>query len=240
MKRLGIIAAPGWMDPTVGEFLARHVGQLEVTQTILGPSGFDWGFAALRACEPHLLEAARCLAEAGCDCIAQVGPAFAYQAGVTAQGARALERRLSAAAGVPVVLNGCAVLEALDDLDIHRFVAVCPYYSPEWKFQFRSFMEGAGYQVEGAQSFVDLGLFASQSEVDALNYRFSEDVVLRALQLNLDLTPSASAVVLSGSGVRTLSWLRRVQDGLGMPVISADGALYSTVCRTLELTPIGV
>jgi maleate cis-trans isomerase len=240
MKRLGIIAAPGWLDPTAGEFLARHADQLEVTQTILGPAGFDWSFASIRASEPHLLEAARCLAEAGCECIAQVGPAFAYQAGATGQGARTLEKRLSDAARVPVVLNGCAVLDALDNLGIHRFVAACPYYNPEWKREFRSFMEGAGYQVDGGQSFVDLGLFSSQAEVDARHYDFSDTEVLRALQLNLSLAPGANAVVVSGSGVRTLHWLRRVQAELGAPIISADGALYSAVCRMLDLPPLGV
>lgn len=240
MKRLGIIAAPGWLDPTAGDFLLRHADQLDVTQTILGPSGFDWSFPAIRASEPHLMEAARCLAEAGCECIAQVGPAFAYQSDGTAQGARALAKRLSDAAGVPVVLNGCAVLDALEDFGIHRFVAACPYYSPEWKRQFRSFMEGAGYQVEGGQSFFDLGLFASQEDVDARHYHFSDDEVLRALYLNLELAPGASAVVVSGSGVRTLHWLRRVQDALGIPVISADGALYTAVVRALDLPLPGV
>ena len=236
MKRLGIIAAPGWFDPTAGEFLRRHVGEVEVTQTIMGPPGFDWSFASIQSSELHLRAAAQLLAEAGCECIAQVGPAFAYQTGGgTVAGARALGQRLSVAAGVPVILNGCAVLENLDALGVQAFTALCPYYNPEWKHQFRKFMEGAGFVIEGAQTFVDLGIITTQAEVDARHYHFAEDEVFRALHVNLAQSSGAQALVVSGSGVRTLAWLHRVQREINLPIVSADGALYSAVCRSLNL-----
>jgi maleate cis-trans isomerase len=236
MKRLGIIAAPGWFDPTAGEFLLRHSGQIDVTQTILGPAKFDWSFASIRASEPHLLEAAHLLAEAGCECIAQVGPAFAYQAGGgTIAGAHALGKRLSDVVGVPVILNGCAVLDSLEAMGIHTFTAVCPYYNDEWKQQFSRFMERAGYALEGRKTFVDLGILLSQAEVDARHYRFTEAEILRAVEENLKHSSCSQAVVISGSGVRTLSWLRRVQGDIQRPIVSADGALYSAVCRALQL-----
>jgi len=236
MRRLGIIAAPGWMDPTAADFLTRHPEHVEIAQTILGPAGHDMSFATIRSCEPHLLEAARLLVEAGCECIAQVGPIFAYQAGGSATGAQALGLRLSESVGVPVVLNGCAVLGALEELGIRRFAAVCPYYDAPWKAQFLSFMENAGYRVGGGQSFVDLGIFPSQDAVDARRYVFSEDEVLRAIQLNVEQSKQPEAVVVTGSGVRTLSWLPKAQERFGIPVISADAALYSAVVRTMQLS----
>jgi maleate cis-trans isomerase len=236
MKRLGIIAAPGWFDPTAGEFLRSHVGEVEVTQTIMGPPGFDWSFASIQSSELHLRDAAQLLAEAGCECIAQVGPAFAYQAGGgTVTGAHALGRRLSDAAGVPVILNGCAVLESLDALGIRSFTALCPYYNPEWKHQFCKFMAGAGFVIQGAKTFVDLEIITTQADVDARRYHFAEEEVLRALYVNLAQSLGTQALVISGSGVRTLAWLHRVQAEINLPIVSADGALYSAVCRALQL-----
>jgi len=236
MKRLGIIGAPGWFDPTANEFLLRHSGQIDVTQTILGPPGFDWSFASIRASEPHLLDAARLLVEAGCECIAQVGPAFAYQAGGgTVAGAHALSQRLSEATGVPVLLNGCAVLDSLDAIGVHTFTAVFPYYNEEWKHEFCRFMERSGYALEGRKTFVDLGIIPTQAEVDLRRYRFTEGEVLSAIDANLKSSYCSQAVVVSGSGVRTLSWLRRVQADIQRPIISADGALYSAVCRAMNL-----
>lgn len=112
MKKLGIIAAPGWFDPTLSEFVSRHGCELQVTQTILAPAGFDYSFEAIRQ-SGDVLEVAACqLAEAGVDFIAQVGPAFAYLAGGAPAGARQLQQHLSDACGVSVILNGVAVLDA--------------------------------------------------------------------------------------------------------------------------------
>lgn len=236
-RRLGIIAAPGWFDPTMREFMERHPGDLEVTQTILTPPGFDYSFESIENSEPALESAARVLAEAGSELIAQVGPAFAYQVGRSPSNARGLSRRLSAACGVDVVLNGVAVLDALDDLGCRRVAVACPYYNPQWKQKFLGFLDVAGYSVESAQTFVEQGIFASQADVDARRWEFSDAEILASIRRTRAAAAHAEAIIVTGSGVRTLRWAEELQRELGIPLLSADFVLYKDVTRRLELAP---
>ncbi|MBC7405316.1 MAG: hypothetical protein H7252_06495 [Cytophaga sp.] len=233
--KLGIIAAPGWMDPTMNEFMDRHAGELEVTQTIMGPLGFDYSFEQIAAAEPHLTTAACLLAQAGCNVIAQVGPAFSYLIGSSPTGARALAERLSAACGVPVVLNGVAVLDMLDALDVRQVAAACPYYNEVWKSMYVNFLSRGGYQVETIQSFVDQGLFENQDMVDKRQWQFSDEEVMASVRRTCAASRSAQAVLISGSGVRTLTWVLKLQVELGVALVSADYALYTKVLQIAGL-----
>ena len=237
LRKLGVIAAPGWFDPTAGEFMVRRADALEATQTILPPPGFDWSFEQIAQSEPGLETAARLLAEAGCEVIAQVGPAFAYRIGGSVDGARALGQRLSEACGAPVVLNGVAVLDALRETGCRRIAVSCPYYSQPWKQGFVQFLEQQGFSVAAAQTFVDQGIFARQEEVSARNYAFTESEVMASVRRTRASAPSAEAVVVSGSGVRTLNWVEELEREFGIPIIAADLALYRAVLKTLDLRP---
>jgi maleate cis-trans isomerase len=233
--KLGIIAAPGWMDPTMGEFMIRHSRELEVTQTILGPLDFDYSFEQIAAAEPHLIEAACLLAQAGCDVIAQVGPAFSYLIGGSSAGARALAERLRDACGVPVVLNGVAVLDMLESLDARQVAAACPYYNEVWKTMYTDFLTQSGYEVETIQSFVDQGMFPSQDVVDQRQWQFSEEEVKASVRHTVADLKVARAVLISGSGIRTLNWISQLRDELGVALISADYALYIKVLQIAKL-----
>lgn len=234
-RKLGIIATPGWFDPTLHEFMQRHPGEINVTQTILPLPGFDWSFEQISQSGPALMTAARLLAEAGSEVIAQVGPAFAYRVGGSASGARELGRRLSAECGVPVVLNGVAVLDTLQRLACRRVAVACPYYSPQWKEGFVQFLEQQGLQVVGAQTFVEQGLFANQEQVAASHYGFSEEVVRESVRRTRAGAREAEALLITGSGVRTLRWLDAMEHELGLPLVSADGVLYRSVMRLFDL-----
>ncbi len=234
-RRLGIIAAPGWFDPTLHEFMQRHAGELAVTQTILPPPGFDWSFEQIAQSGPALMTAARLLAEAGSEVIAQVGPAFAYRVGGSASGARALGRRLSAATGVPVLLNGVTVLDTLQQLGCRRVAVACPYYSAQWKSGFVQFLEQQGLHVVAAQSFVEQGLFDSQEQVAASHYGFSDDLVKQSVRRTRAAAPDAEALLITGSGVRTLHWIEDMQAELGLPLVAADDTLYRSVLQQFGL-----
>jgi len=80
-RRLGIITAPGWMDPNAADLERLYPGQLHLQQTILPPPGFDYSFASIAASEPHLVTAAKMLADAGCEFIIQGGPGDVGQRG---------------------------------------------------------------------------------------------------------------------------------------------------------------
>lgn len=235
MKKLGIIAAPGWFDPTLQEFILHHGNELKVTQTILPPAGFDYSFDAIKRSGTGLETAAHKLAEAGAELIAQVGPAFAYLAGGSAAGARALQQRLSESCKVPVLLNGVAVLDALDDLNAVNLAVACPYYSPEWKAVLTDFLTASNYQVQAFQTFVEQGIFDNQNDVESRAYQFSDEEVIESVRRTSAAAINFDAIMIGGSGVRTQHWLAHIQTELGAPIVSADYALYQAVVRTLGL-----
>lgn len=237
LRKLGIIAAPGWFDPTMGEFMQRHPDELKVTQTIMPPPGFDYSFGQIASSEPALEASARLLAEAGSQVVAQVGPAFAYLIGKSPAGARALGQRLSDACGVPVMLNGVAVLDAMDEIGCRRVAVACPYYSPEWKQTLLQFLIEANLSVESFQTFVEQGIFPSQDEVSARRYDFTDAEVIESVRRTRASGPYAEAVLIGGSGVRTLSWIEDLQSELGLPLISADHSLYQSVLKIIGLKP---
>jgi maleate cis-trans isomerase len=237
LRRLGIIAAPGWMDPNARDLERMYPGQLHVLQTILPPPGFDYGFAAMASSEPHMLTAANMLANAGCELILQDGPAFACLIGKTPAGAREAGQRISQDCGVPVVLNAVALLDELDRLGARRVAVCAPYYSPEWKAMFTAFLRAGDYGIDAFQTFVEQGLYPDQASVNARNYRFSSDEVLASLRQTRAAAPAAEALLITGSGIRTLDWLDAAQDELGLPLISADSSLRRTVGRRFALSP---
>lgn len=233
-RRLGIVSAPGWMDPNAPDLERLYPGQLHLQQTILPPPGFDYSFEAIAASELHLVTAARMLAEAGCELIIQDGPGFGCLIGQTPAGARAAGERIGHACGVPVVLNAVAILDELDRLRARRVAVAAPYYSPEWKAMFTAFLQHGGFHIEAFQTFVEQGLFPDQASVSARHYQFSEDEVLASLRRTRAAAPDAEAMIIVGTGIRTAHWIERLERDLGLPLAPADSSLYRAVARWLR------
>jgi maleate cis-trans isomerase len=238
-RRLGIIASPGWIDPNAEELRQHYPGQLEIAQTILPPPGFDYSMAAIAQSEPHLVAAAKMLAEAGSELIIQDGPGFAYLIGGTPHGARQLGERVSHACSVPVVLNGVAVLDAIDRLGAKRLAVACPYYSPEWKAMFTEFLGRGGYRVESFQTFVEQGIFKDQAAVSARRYQFTDEEVAASLRRTRETAPDADAMVIGGSGLRSGRWRVVLERELGLPLVVTDASLHRAVAERLGLQPGG-
>ena len=237
-RRLGIITAPGWIDPNAPDLERLYPGQLQLQQTILPPPGFDYSFAAIAASEPHLSTAAKMLAEAGCELVIQDGPGFGCLIGGTPAGARAAGERISQACGVPVVLNAVAILDELERLAARRVAVAAPYYSPAWKAMFTEFLGHGGYRIEAFQTFVEQGLFPDQASVNARHYRFSEDEVRASLGRTRAAAPNAEAMIVVGTGIRTAHWIDRLERDLGLPLVPADTSLYRAVMKSFQLPPV--
>lgn len=231
--KLGIIAAPGWIDPTWKEFSRLCPQVIDIAQTILPPIGFDYSFEQIEQIEPHLEYAVALLKEAGSEVIIQVGPAFAYFNDDTIEGARALQQRLADASGCPVILNGVAVLDAIQDLDCKRIALACPYYNEEWKKRFLTFLQTLDLSIESCETFVEQGLFVSQEAVDARHYNFSEEEIKESIRQTRASAPNAEMVLVGGSGVRFLSIIEDLELEFGIPVLSADVALHWATAKIL-------
>lgn len=225
-KIIGVLAASGWVDPTIDEFRKIHGDEFFLTQTIQSPPGFDYGFASMRDAEPDLTQGARMLSEAGADLIIQVGPYFAYMIGKDKAGIRALEDRLSQAAGVPVITNGGAVIAQLDQIGAKRINVACPYYDERWRTEYKRILTHLNYDVVGMSDFVSQGIFKMQADVDALSWNFDLEDTLKSVRLAARRFDGYDALVVSGAGIRTLDWLADMERELNIPIVSADGALY--------------
>ena len=236
-RRLGIISAPGWIDPNLPDLERAYPGALQMQQTILPPPGFDYSFASIAASEPHLVTAATLLAEAGCEFIIQDGPGFGCLIGRSPEGARAAGQRIGRACGVPVTLNAVALLDELDRLGARRITVASPYYSPEWKTMFTEFLQRGEYRIEAMQTFTEQGLFPDQAAVAARHYQFTRDEVLTSLRKTRAAAPDAEALLITGTGIRTLGWLGTLQNELGLPLIAADDSLRRAVGRQFGLPP---
>jgi maleate cis-trans isomerase len=234
-RRLGVIAAPGWIDPNVPALERLFPGRLQMQQTIMPPPGFDYSFPSIAQSEPHILAAARLLAEAGCEYIIQDGPGFGCLIGTTPTGARAAGRRISDACGVPVVLNAVALLDELERIGARRVAVAAPYYSPPWKAMFTDFLTHGDYRIDAFQTFVEQGLFPDQDSVSARHYAFSEAEVLSSLTRTRRAAPAAEALLVVGTGIRTSHWFDRLERELALPVIAADMSLYRGVQRAFRL-----
>lgn len=235
LHRLGVIAAPGWIDPNVPALERLFPGRLQMQQTIMPPPGFDYAFPSIAQSEPHILEAARLLAEAGCEFIIQDGPGFGCLIGTTPAGARAAGQRISTACGVPVLLNAVALLDELDRVGARRVAVAAPYYSPQWKAMFTAFLTHGEYRIDAFQTFVEQGLFPDQASVSARHYRFTPDEVLTSLTRTRAAAPEAEALLVVGTGIRTSHWIERLERELALPVIPADTSLYRGVQRHFHL-----
>jgi maleate cis-trans isomerase len=99
------------------------------------------------------------------------------------------------------------------------------------------FLQDSNYGVDSFETFVEQGVIASQEEVDARNYDFTDDEVKASVRRTRALAPKADAVVIGGSGVRTLHWIDDLEQELGIPLVSADRSLYHSVMRQLALDP---
>jgi maleate cis-trans isomerase len=234
--RLGIVAAPGWIDPNLPALERMFPGQLQLQQTIMPPAGFDYSFPAIAQSEPHIVDAARLLAEAGCELIIQDGPGFGCLIGQTPDGARAAGERMSKACGVQVLLNILAILDELDRLGARHIAIAAPYYSPEWKAMLTAFLGHGPHRIEAFQTFVEQGLFPDQASVSARHYQFSEDEVLTSLSRTRNAAPAAEALVVVGTGIRTSHWIDRLERELALPVVAADTSLYRRVQQVFGLT----
>jgi len=234
-KKLGLIAAPGWFDPTLAEFNKIIATKVESTQTILAPKGFDYSFDAMSELEPHFNDAASLLVQAGSELIAQVGPVFSFFSGKTPEGARELQTRISKACGVPVILHGVAILDALEHFACHKVALACPYYDEEWKDKFLTFISPLGLSIESCQSFVDQGLFIDQHAVYDRHYQFTDNEIKQSIRLTREAAPEAELVFVAGAGVRFLNIIQELEDELGIPILSADVALHWAMAKALNV-----
>ncbi len=196
---------------------------------------FDFSLESIAgAGQTAQLESARALAAAGCDLVASTGTPFAWAGTNSIEAARERRDRLQQAAGVPLLMAGIAVVDALDSLGSRRVGLACTYYSGTWKTNWRRFIESCGFEAV-AHNFTDDGIMPANAPMSAEFWSPGPDRItdsvrnLRARVENLD------AIVISGAGARTLGLAETLRDETGVAVFGSDTALYWAIAGELGL-----
>lgn len=211
--RLGFLVPPG--NPTV-----------EPEMTALAPAGVSVHFHRMvargeggahagqaernRMMIGHLEESASLLAMVKPQVIALAHTATSYALGRDGE-ARLLER-LEAAAGTRVVTAFGGITAALERLGVKRLAYGTPY-SEETTRQGRAHLEAHGFEIVRCERLP--GVANIYDETPERAYRLAR----------LADAPDAEAVLLSGTGLPTLSVLRALESDLGKPVLSSNAAM---------------
>lgn len=136
-----------------------------------------------------------------------------------------LEERLEDAAGVPAVATARSVVRALEELAIDRVGVVTPYTEALDERE-ADFLEDAGFEVvaidgRGIEANTDIGALEPD---DAY-----EQGTAMADGRSLD------GVFVSCTNYRSLAAVDRLEEDLGVPVVTSNGATLWDVCRVASI-----
>ncbi|SDK85796.1 maleate cis-trans isomerase family protein [Natronorubrum texcoconense] len=132
-----------------------------------------------------------------------------------------LEERLREAADAPAVATARSVVRALEALDAERIAVVTPY-TADLDAKERDFLEAAGVEVASIDGW---GL-ESNTAIGALDADDASQQVLDSVDEDEDL----GAVFVSCTNYRSLAAVEGLEEKLGVPVITSNGATLWDVC----------
>jgi maleate isomerase len=139
----------------------------------------------------------------------------------------ALARRFSDELGYPVVTAAVAIRESLTLLNATRIAIVSPY--PDWLGEKAlAFWRAAGFEIGGYEQVELKG-----ENVHAIYELSSSDALARARRLDAG---KLDAIVFTGTGMPSLGALLPLQQETGLPVMSSNLCLMSSLARKLQLT----
>ncbi|GAB7017897.1 maleate cis-trans isomerase family protein [Halostagnicola bangensis] len=136
-----------------------------------------------------------------------------------------LEERLENAAGVPAVATARSVVRALSELEIERVGVVTPYTDALDEREVE-FLEEGGFDVVA----IDGRGIESNTEIGTLE---PEDAYDQATAL-ANATP-LDGLFVSCTNYRSLAAVDRLEDDLGIPVVTSNGATLWDVARVASI-----
>ena len=196
------------------------------------------GFGLDRTAEalPAMQEAARDLAEAGADIVAQFGIPFSL---THAERARDVQSQVTDAAGVPVVLMGASMLDALDNLGVRRIAIAGGYYIPgDWISMARHGFESNGFDILLQENWIEQGIVDSTEESDTLAWEQDAATTNAHVLTTAERAGGrADAIVVCGGGLRLFGHAAELEAQSGLPVAAGDLAMYWATIRAMNTKP---
>lgn len=248
LPTVGFISPPAWFDPAPYEF-TTVVQESVLTQqaTPLLPD-FDFSFDSLAS--EHLAEqlclCARSLQATGCSVVVQVGNPFAWANVKSEAEARRRNDRIAAATNLPTIMTALAVVDALRSHQAKKIAINSTFYSSVWNNHFASFMEMCGFEIVHISNFYQQGV---AQPIDKYNeeehFRYADlanpvdelsDLIKASVQVVKERNSDCEAIVIVGTGARTLDILCDLESIAQCPVVPADTAVYWWAAQHLNLT----
>ncbi|MEM9762588.1 MAG: hypothetical protein AAF968_08785 [Pseudomonadota bacterium] len=195
-----------------------------------------------------LEEFVACMANSGAAACGQVGTNWVHAGGRTPSDIEAFQRRVSETYETPFHMAGWCLVEGLRELGAERIALNAVYYWQDWRDGIARFLREAGFDLVAVGNFVDLGLYDSQDEVNALTWIFPGDMAARSMQRLAERAPEVDAFVVNGMPnfrrpdglpARMVSLERELEALVGKPIVSSDTALYWRLFKTLGIAPPG-
>ena len=216
------------------EFPAAIDGEVLAQQCIPALPNFDYALASIHASHREICAAAHLLGEAGCSAVAMEGTPFGWAGLASETEARGRVAEMSAAAGVPGVMAGTSIVDALRALGASR-VALCPtYYQADWRDAWRGFVAACGFEVTYCQTMADQGLVETITTNDDYGWSTGPELIYGAVERAAAAGPS-DAIVVTGAGCRTSPIIMELEQVAGRPVVGADTALFWSLALAANL-----
>ena len=170
--QVGFTAPPHDFDAAPSDFLRIAPESVGVHGRMLHVPGYAHELRQ-RADHFHLLEeVVHCMANNGADVVGQVGTNWVHCNGSTPDDIRAFCDRLGEKYATPFHMAGMCLVEGLRALNAEKIAINSVYYWPDWRDGITRFLRQAGFDVLYCGNFVDQGFYATQEEVNALNWIF--------------------------------------------------------------------
>ena len=234
--KIGFISAPAWFDPAPSEF-PTVVEECVLTQQapLLLPE-FDYRLETIATTQNELNLCARSLKAMGCDLIAQVGSPFAWACAQSEAEARYRKEAITSATELPALMTSLAMVDALRELGVNKIAVNCTYYDNVWRDGFSYFMNLCGFDVVHVSSLSDQGVAGPEIKIEDFGWSMTNELTSNSIAFSAGAASSAEAIVVTGTGARTLDIISELETKIQRPIVAADTALYWAAARELGLT----
>ncbi len=236
----GFVTTPRYFDDSPQQFLEVAASATGVLQRVLHVPDYQYNLEDRADNFDLLEEAAMCLAQSHCQVVGQVGSNWVHCLGNTgpdeiASYCDALSERI----GVPFLMAGHCLVEALRVVGASTVTVANGYFRPDWSAGINKYLQEAGFEILWAGDLIDQGLLDDhQQKLDieaATLWDYPNDIMLAAATNAFESAMEADAIVQTGAGFRMLDVIDTVEGLAGVPVVASDTALYWAMLRELGL-----
>jgi maleate cis-trans isomerase len=236
----GFVTTPRYFDDAVQQFLSVAPPVVGVMQRVLHVPGYDYGLDERARNFSLLEEAAEALALSNCQVVGQVGTNWVHCRGTTGpDDIRRFCDEVQERTGVPFVMAGQCIVDALEQMGAERIAVTNGYYRDDWRDGINRYLEQAGFELVTSGHMRDQGIYPSleaQLEVeDATVWDHPATDIVKTVLCAHEAAPDADVIVQTGAGMRVAPHIPTLEAIVDKPIVASDNATFWAMLRVLDL-----